>query len=165
MHHKLGSSTTNYNLNATQNTPMTYVHPWYYQQQKLASTTICELESTLKPSQEKTGRKRTKCRYCGHPELAKDSARCYTCKNFMHRWGFALTPEDREFLNANPNCGICGSSEKLRIDHCHETNEIRGHLCLQCNTSLGNFGDNLAGLERAVNYLHRHALRKETREN
>jgi len=40
-----------------------------------------------------------------------------------------------------------------QLDHCHETGEFRGWLCKQCNTGLGNLGDNLESLKRAVNYL------------
>lgn len=40
-----------------------------------------------------------------------------------------------------------------QLDHCHETGEFRGWLCKKCNTGLGNLGDNLESLERAVTYL------------
>jgi hypothetical protein len=41
----------------------------------------------------------------------------------------------------------------MNIDHCHETNEVRGILCSGCNTGLGHLGDNIDGLLRAVAYL------------
>lgn len=37
-------------------------------------------------------------------------------------------------------CGICKRREderRLVIDHCHETMEVRGLLCDQCNTGIG----------------------------
>lgn len=35
-------------------------------------------------------------------------------------------------------CGICGRTDKRRcIDHCHTTNNIRGVLCISCNSMLG----------------------------
>ena len=53
-------------------------------------------------------------------------------------------------------CDNCGkTTQKLVFDHCHETNVFRGWLCYQCNTSIGNLGDNIEGLERALNYLKR----------
>lgn len=39
-------------------------------------------------------------------------------------------------------CAICGATEagagkSFHVDHCHETNKIRGLLCNRCNTHLG----------------------------
>lgn len=42
-----------------------------------------------------------------------------------------------------------------QLDHCHETGDFRGWLCKQCNTGLGNLGDNLQSLELVVKYLQR----------
>ena len=42
---------------------------------------------------------------------------------------------------------------RMNIDHCHDTNEVRGILCSGCNTGLGHLGDNIAGLQRAIAYL------------
>lgn len=58
-------------------------------------------------------------------------------------------------------CQNCGKqNEKLVFDHCHETGAFRGWLCYQCNSAIGNLGDNLKGLRRAVKYLKRHERRK-----
>lgn len=50
-------------------------------------------------------------------------------------------------------CKICKREEQLYVDHNHETGEIRGLLCLKCNTGLGMFDDNLNRVEEAVTYL------------
>lgn len=55
-------------------------------------------------------------------------------------------------------CAVCGRTpelnrKKLAIDHCHKTGEIRGLLCSSCNIGIGNLGDDLDGLMRAVAYL------------
>lgn len=56
-------------------------------------------------------------------------------------------------------CRICEQPFKnlfdrtLNIDHDHNTNQVRGLLCSDCNTSLGKFGDNLEGVMRVVRYL------------
>jgi len=42
-----------------------------------------------------------------------------------------------------------------QLDHCHETGDFRGWLCKQCNTGLGNLGDNLESIERAASYLRK----------
>jgi peptide methionine sulfoxide reductase MsrB len=50
-------------------------------------------------------------------------------------------------------CVICGSTEKLVVDHCHTTNRIRGMLCNHCNRGLGHFRDDPELLEFARIYL------------
>ena len=40
-----------------------------------------------------------------------------------------------------------------QLDHDHVSGEFRGWLCKQCNTGLGNLGDDLDSLLRAVQYL------------
>lgn len=56
-------------------------------------------------------------------------------------------------------CAICRKEPsdprgfRPHIDHCHETGHVRGILYWQCNTGLGNFGDNIEALQRAIEYL------------
>ncbi len=55
-------------------------------------------------------------------------------------------------------CGICGKHQTefdkaLAIDHDHETNNVRGLLCMMCNTALGKFNDNKEALYAAIRYL------------
>ena len=51
-------------------------------------------------------------------------------------------------------CVICGSNEKLVVDHDHKTNKIRGMLCNHCNRGLGHFRDDPMLLEFAAQYLY-----------
>jgi transcription elongation factor Elf1 len=51
------------------------------------------------------------------------------------------------------SCTICGSEEKLVVDHDHESQVIRGLLCNHCNRGLGHFKDNPELLEYAKIYL------------
>lgn len=48
---------------------------------------------------------------------------------------------------------ICGSSERLVIDHTHTTGIMRGLLCYKHNTGLGMFNDNAVLLRKAADYL------------
>lgn len=53
-------------------------------------------------------------------------------------------------------CAICGRElldEDAHLDHCHRTGEVRGVLCRACNHGLGNFGDSVPTLRRAIKYL------------
>jgi uncharacterized protein YicC (UPF0701 family) len=50
--------------------------------------------------------------------------------------------------------GIGGQGRSVWcIDHNHETDEFNGWLCHKCNRTLGGFYDDLAILERAVEYV------------
>ena len=62
------------------------------------------------------------------------------------------------FYRQEGKCAICGIHQTkierpLYIDHCHETNNIRGLLCSKCNLALGLFQDNIENIERALAYL------------
>lgn len=54
-------------------------------------------------------------------------------------------------------CAICKGTNKngkaLAVDHNHATGDIRGLLCISCNTALGKFRDSEELLLRAINYL------------
>jgi len=59
----------------------------------------------------------------------------------------------KDIIETVTECVICGSYEKLVVDHCHTTNKIRGMLCNHCNKGLGHFRDNPELLEFARIYL------------
>lgn len=61
--------------------------------------------------------------------------------------------ELKEIIETVKECVICGSTEKLVVDHCHKTNIIRGMLCNHCNRGLGHFKDDPELLEFARMYL------------
>jgi len=47
-------------------------------------------------------------------------------------------------------------SDSVHVDHNHETGEVRGLLCCQCNHGLGNFKDDKNLLIKAREYLCLH---------
>lgn len=57
------------------------------------------------------------------------------------------------------SCEICGTTEKLCIDHCHASKKFRGTLCTRCNTGLGMFRDSAEFLRIAATYLETHELK------
>ena len=75
---------------------------------------------------------------------------------------FGLTLDDYEKMAASQNnvCAICfekcATGNSLAVDHCHETNVIRGLLCKNCNTAIGLLMDNTDNLFRAISYLERY---------
>ena len=60
------------------------------------------------------------------------------------------------------HCELCNRIPKIwHLDHCHETGNFRGWLCNRCNLALGHLGDNIEGLQRALDYLRRVKLTQE----
>jgi len=69
--------------------------------------------------------------------------------------GTPFTAEQHSAMAAQP-CEVCGSRKKIKVDHCHETNVVRGTLCNHCNIGLGHLRDNVDILERMIQYLKKH---------
>lgn len=56
-----------------------------------------------------------------------------------------------EYLALPKACEICGSTEKLSIDHDHSTGNYRGVLCYRCNVALVFIAENE---NRAIGLAH-----------
>lgn len=51
-------------------------------------------------------------------------------------------------------CAICKTSGKnLVVDHCHQSGQVRGLLCSNCNAALGFLKDSVEVFIRAAEYL------------
>ena len=84
-----------------------------------------------------------------------------------HRWAhimrnYGLCKEDFERILAEQEgkCVICGfefteecKSTRPHVDHCHDSGEVRGLLCGNCNAGLGQFKDDTQKLQSAIEYL------------
>lgn len=70
------------------------------------------------------------------------------------KYGITLEEYNIRCLELNNKCECCGRKVKIMyVDHCHETNKIRGYLCQQCNAGIGLLGDNITGVLNALEYL------------
>ncbi len=79
------------------------------------------------------------------PDLEKN-------RHLKRQYNISLTEYNSIFSKQQGLCAICGTPEiaktkkgvirRLAVDHCHETNQIRGLLCMKCNTNLGWFEEN-----------------------
>ena len=102
---------------------------------------------------------------------------CKPCRNSQRRGKRSESPEQQRDYNLkrvyglyqcdideiikfqDNKCAICkGSGDEnthgtLYVDHCHETGEVRGMVCNQCNTMLGHSKDNIEVLAEAIKYL------------
>ena len=54
---------------------------------------------------------------------------------------------------AGTPCDCCGRIDKLNLDHEHSSQQWRGFLCRQCNLGIGQLGDSVEGVSRALAYL------------
>lgn len=111
------------------------------------------------------------CSVCGPgtPVRTKRSIRspggsswyCVTAAQQSRRGTHGLTGREREAFikKQGERCAICGTDEPggvrgaWAVDHCHETGEVRGILCFQCNVGIGCFGDDIRRLRAAMAYL------------
>lgn len=88
-----------------------------------------------------------------HPERFKESKR-----KWILRTQYGLTVEEYESMLEAQNgcCAICGeeiAGRDLNVDHCHQTETVRGILCSLCNRGIGHFKDDPERLISAAMYL------------
>ena len=71
---------------------------------------------------------------------------------------------EKMFKEQDHKCKICNKPEtragrvpgtiaRMTVDHCHETNRVRGLLCARCNAMIGFANDDIDILESAIIYL------------
>ncbi len=62
------------------------------------------------------------------------------------------------------HCDACGKEctrvGELHVDHCHETESVRGVLCFNCNAALGHLGDSVDRLQMLIRYMENYANAK-----
>lgn len=92
-----------------------------------------------------------------NPEL---NERRWHDSHLRRRYGITLKQYEQLLVDQNGGCKLCGSKVgrqgtqmRLCVDHDHKTGRVRGLLCGGCNGALGQFGDDEAGLLRALSYL------------
>jgi len=115
------------------------------------------------------------CSYCSGPIAAdkKSNAKFCTreCKisasqpvrarryNLKRKYGLTEEGFTELLVSQGGGCAICGTTEpggraqQFHVDHHHGTGTVRGILCTNCNSGLGQFKDDPSLLEAAVRYL------------
>jgi len=74
--------------------------------------------------------------------------------NLKYRYGMTLVDYNEMLVGQDSRCKIFNlESSGLVVDHCHNSGEIRGLLCPNCNKGLGLFKDSPERMERAAQYL------------
>jgi hypothetical protein len=92
-------------------------------------------------------KKRNRERYQNDPEYAQYKKDMNKVSLYGMTWD--------EFHALSPVCETCGSTERLFIDHDHETGKVRGRLCHGCNSVLGFAKDNPSVMRNLIQYLEK----------
>ena len=80
----------------------------------------------------------------------------------LKKYGIDLSQYNQMLFNQGGVCAICGEPEvakykgrtkPLSVDHCHETDKIRGLLCNSCNKGIGFLKDDIDIMASAISYL------------
>lgn len=107
-----------------------------------------------------------------HPEYYKENWEKYRFKQLNKRLKrvYGITYEEALDIEKSQDykCAICKKpfdqslwhngmtlTYKFVIDHDHQTNNVRGLLCQNCNTLIGHAHDNIEILNNAVEYLQK----------
>jgi hypothetical protein len=120
---------------------------------KTCSLSSTDLSLFVKDKQSKYGR-RLLCISCKVKENTKHSKHkdWKTNHQVNKRYGIdRQTYLDR--MAGSDCCQICSTKSNLCYDHDHITMEFRGVLCRTCNKAVGQLGDNVEGLQKALDYL------------
>ena len=123
----------------------------------------CKACNTVKPLTEFHKDKRSKdgktysCKPCAIATRKK-----YYCPkrsaNYLREKKYGVSEEHWDLMikRCDNKCEICGKENPHRalcVDHNHETGEVRGLLCDNCNVGLGKLQDSPALLQNALTYL------------
>lgn len=73
--------------------------------------------------------------------------------NLKSKYGMSLEDYDTMVERQNGLCLLCKERHKLVVDHDHQTDQVRGLLCANCNLLLGHARDSVPILLAAIEYL------------
>lgn len=83
-----------------------------------------------------------------------------------YKYGLEWADYERMHTENEGRCEICqaplsllkaADTETAYVDHCHTSGKVRGLLCNPCNRGLGYFRDSRLHLQKAMEYLDKHA--------
>ena len=78
-------------------------------------------------------------------------------RQLRHRYGLSKGEYETLMRESGGKCMLCGSDTRLCVDHCHESNVVRGILCLRCNTAIERIEKIPEFSLKAAEYLKKHA--------
>lgn len=113
------------------------------------------------------------CKDCAVEDTRKwrESQSVERLKDLYYRrlYGMGLDEFNTRLAKQAGKCKICArelaleglTGDRVVVDHCHTTGQVRGLLCNECNRGLGYFRDNTDALIQAARYLTEHAQGSE----
>jgi hypothetical protein len=108
---------------------------------------------------DKKGNQHCRCKLCSNKKskiynkTKKGKVNSFKTK-LKNQYGLTQQNFEEMLIRQNFLCAICKSKmEPPCVDHDHNTNEIRGLLCSNCNTAIGMFEDSVKILKSAIHYL------------
>jgi hypothetical protein len=126
----------------------------------------CMVKANPRPPAER------KCAYCGvdvyyrngkavcsgcRKDVAMRQSKVYNRRTVLKRYGLNEADFNRLLNNQGGVCAVCRTDNPPGkgwcVDHCHDTGVVRGVLCTNCNTGIGQLGDDVERLLAAVEYL------------
>ncbi|MGW0658868.1 endonuclease VII domain-containing protein [Streptodolium elevatio] len=96
------------------------------------------------------------CKPGGNARTAESRQRLHGGSRHYHlkrRYGLGAAEVDEMIKAQFGVCRICLKPRPEHVDHDHDSGEVRGVLCFNCNSGLGQFKDRPDLLRRAAAYL------------
>ena len=97
-----------------------------------------------------------------HKKKRSEDPDYYRNKNLKQTYGITIKEFNKLLELQSGKCAICqgppvyngfGGGSVYHVDHCHETDKVRGLLCQKCNLGLGYFQDKELNILKATGYL------------
>jgi len=90
---------------------------------------------------------------------------CSPCYDLQSLYGVSPEQYNAIFKAQKGQCAIClrhstQFKQRLGVDHNHQTGQVRGLLCVQCNVCVGAAHEDPLILKRALRYLKVHITNK-----
>jgi hypothetical protein len=124
--------------------------------------TVLALDSFVRNRSTSTGYG-SYCRACQNAKATASRDRLYGSARHYHlrrRYGIGADEAAALLAAQDGLCAVCQralSVDQCHVDHDHDSGEVWGILCFNCNGGLGQFHDEPLTLRRAAEYLERRA--------
>lgn len=147
---------------------------------ELMATRTCSRCRQEKPSEEFPGTRTTYCKACWAAKAREERAAGkrkdsqYARISTLRRYGLTLAQFDALLDAQDHRCAVCltdtPGGQGWHVDHdhtCCSTRKnscgrcVRGLLCTRCNIGIGNFRDDPAIIQAAIDYITAYRARRE----
>ena len=120
-----------------------------------------ELEEFYKSGRKDRPEERhNECKECTKIRVKVNYCPIRTRSNDLRRnYGITIEDYDRMLEDQGGTCMLCPATPesqrhgRLHVDHSHETGEVRGLLCHNCNTALGLLNEDVGRMAAMIAYI------------